>query len=147
VRLGGLFVCLTVLWPTGAYADQSGASLQVAAIVRASASLVVVDQPSFITVSEEEIAQGYKPLAATYRVSGKSADGYLLDVQPMAGLTDAIEVRGLAGQLVLRDLGVEIALPPTDRGAEIALEIGMRLRNDALPGTYPFPLHLSLTPL
>lgn len=132
-----------------AVADQ--AKVTVSATVLKHASLKVLEQPSAVVVTPEDIARGYVevPLPARVRVKNNSA-GYLLNFASSAEFASRIRVRGLGPDVLMSGDGGLIAQSASSRGmATVTLDLGFRfeLAAGAHEGVYPWPLELSVTPL
>jgi len=138
----GLLVLLLVAVP--AAAREASAGLAVSVSVQPRASLEAVSLPARLTVSAEDVARGYVDLVATCRVRSNDRRGYILRLAPRAGLTRAIEVRGLGADVVLGEESVEIHHPAARPAQGLEFAVRFVLDPRATPGTYAMPLHLDV---
>lgn len=133
-----------------ATADQ--AKVTVSATVLKHASLKVLAQPASIVITPEDVARGYVDVAAPAQVAIKSNSpgGYMLEFANEGDFMRQIQVRGLATDLQLGVAGGAVMQPGAASGITRAtLDLGFRflLAQSARPGTYPWPVHLSVTPI
>ena len=140
-----LAVALAAGLPAQAGRDQ--ARFTVSAFVPARVTLMAVDQPSALVISAEDLARGYKDVAATYRVDHNGRRGYLLGLSPRIGVTRQIEVQGLSAEVVVRGESVEIVQPGPPGSHELSLGFRFVLQADAVPGRYPLPVLVTAQPL
>jgi len=138
-----LLVLLLAAAPAGA--REASAGLTVSVSVAPRASLEAVSLPARLTVSPEDVARGYVELVATCRVRSNDRRGYILRLAPRAGLTRAIEVRGLGEDVVLGEESVEIHHPAARQAQGLEFAVRFVLDAGATPGTYAMPLHLDVT--
>jgi hypothetical protein len=128
------------------------ARIQVTATVRSRATLRVLHQERTLAVTPEDVARGYvdAPAASRIEVRNNSRGGCLLVFERISG-PDAsfgnVSVRGF-------DRDVEIGpgggfVPRSYVPAPVTSELSYRfsLGRDARPGTYPWPLQVSVRPL
>jgi hypothetical protein len=133
-------------------AGPNEATLTVSATVLKHASLKVLAQPSSVVVTAADIARGYVdgPADVTVAIRNNSAGGYLLEFASQGDFMRQILVSGLAHETQLSAAGGVIAQPATGSGVTRAtLGLGFRfvLSASAQPGTHPWPMRLSVTPL
>jgi hypothetical protein len=140
-------VVIALLAAAAAHAETQQTQFLVRVTVPALATVESLEQPSHLSLSTEDIARGYKDVSARYRVASNTGRGWLLRLSPRLGVTRRIEVRGLAGAVVLQDDSVEIYRPRIREPQHLALEYRFVLASDARPGHYELPVHLSATPL
>ncbi len=138
-----------------ARAEQSRSSslkLQVMARVAAFFRLQVQYQAAGLTVAQDDIERGYVdvPAASRFSIATNTRDGYVVDFFPVANIFRAVTVQGLGTPLELTGDGGSVTLAqgagaPPGR----AHELGYRfmLRSGMQPGTYPWPLTLSVHPM
>lgn len=135
--------------PPAAAADQ--AKLTVTATVLKHASLRVLAQPTAVVITAEDVARGYVDVAAPAELAIKcnSRRGYMLEFANQGDFMREIHVRGLASELQLSPAGGAVLQPAAPTGITRAtLDLGFRfvLAASARPGTYAWPVHLSVTP-
>jgi hypothetical protein len=147
LRLLGATVLLALMAGSGVHAETRHAQFLVRATVPALATVEALEQPSHLSLSTEDVARGYKDVSARYLVASNARRGWLLRLSPRLGVTRRIEVRGLAGEVVLQDESVEIYRPRLRESQEMALDYRFVLASDAQPGSYELPVHVSATPL
>jgi hypothetical protein len=146
VRTCNAAFALLAAIPLAADAGDVRTNFVVSAFVPARASLEAVAQPAQVSVSEEDVARGYLELAAVYRVQNNDPAGYVVRLAPRTGLTSAIEVSGLASDVVLREDVVEVTQPPAFEARDLKLRFRLSLDPAAVAGIYPMPLQLSVAP-
>ena len=127
--------------------EQGRAQFTVAVTVPVRVVLEVIEQPTELTLSAEDVARGYKEVSARYRISHNDRNGYLLRIAPRSDLARYIEVRGLGANVVLSDDGVDIAQPGDDFQQELALTFHFELSEASHPGTFDLPVSLDAIPL
>jgi hypothetical protein len=147
LRLPGAIVFFVLLATAGVRADTRHTQFVVRATVPAQATVEALEQPSHLWLSTDDIARGFKDVPARYLVASNGSRGWLLRLSPRLGVTRRIEVRGLPGEVVVRDDSVEVYRPRTRGPQDLALDYRFVLASDARPGRYELPVHLSATPL
>lgn len=136
--------------PPAVAAEQ--AKLTVSATVLKHASLRVLAQPSAVVITAADVARGYVDVAAPAQVAirSNSPRGYMLEFANAGDFSREIVVKGLTSDLQLSPAGGAIMQPAAPQGVtKTTLQLGFRfvLAASAQPGTYPWPLQLSATPL
>lgn len=154
VRLAvyGMLMISLLAVPEAFRAGSNEITLTVSATVLKHASLKVLAQPSSVVVTAADIARGYVdgPAAVQVAIQNNSAGGYLLEFASQGDFMHQILVSGLAHEAQLSPAGGVIAQPSTGYGVtRTTLGLGFRfvLSESAQPGTYPWPMRLSVTPL
>lgn len=140
------FVLLAVM-PQVTVAGDVRARFTVSAYVAPHVTLKTVSQPAELSVSGEDISRGYLDVAAVYRVQNNDPAGYMIRLAPRVGLASAIEVSGLASNVMVRDEVVEVLQPAALRAQELELRFRLLLDADAQPGTYAVPVYVAATSL
>ena len=140
-------VALAALLAAPALADQAQTRFTVSAVVPQRVTLTVLEQPSQLALSVEDIERGYKDVSARYQVRYNDRNGYLLHLVPRVGLTRQIEVRGLAAEVVLGDADLAIRQGSVARLHEFELAFRFVLDPAAQPGRYALPVHVTAAPL
>ncbi len=126
------------------------ATVAVSATVIARAKLHTAHQESHLRVTALDVARGYVDVAGASRfsVQTNSRSGYSLEFFPLGdifatvwvgGLADAVQLASEGGTIVQRD---PVAPLPMHE-----LSFRFILRADALAGTYPWPLHMTVRAL
>lgn len=147
MKLGLAALVILAVTPQWTAAADARAQFTVSAYVAPRVSLEVVSQPAVLSLSAADVARGYVDVTAVYRVQNNDPAGYLVRLEPRVGLARAIEVSGLATDVVVRDGDVEVLQPAALRAREIALSFRMRLDAAAVPGQYPLPVRVSAASL
>ncbi len=129
-----------------AHARDVRAILSVSATVPARASLEAISQPLALAVSAEDVARGYVDVPGRYHVSHNDRRGYLLQFVPLGGIAREIQVRGLGGAWALGGGTVEVHRPGDSFEQDVALEFRFVLAEGTRPGTFGWPLELSVQP-
>ena len=144
------FLCTTCL--KASFAEGRELKFAVSATVNKHASLKVLIQPSSVVVTAADIAKGYVdvPAAASVQVHSNTQDGYLLMFESQGEFMRQTVVKGLANDVQISAAGGGVAQNTAGRGMRQAqLHLGFRfvLAKSAQKGVYPWPMHLSVTPL
>ena len=149
MRSGWLLLALVAALHLGtARAETASANLQVSAYVAPSASIEAVGTPAAVVLTAADLALGYKDVSASYLVSSNDPRGYLLQFSSRAGLTCAIEVRGLGAPVEVGGFGAEVLQFGRPMHADqINLQYRLHLTADARSGEYVMPVVVAATPL
>ena len=147
LRSLGAFLLLALVAGAGARAETRQAQFLVQATVPAHATIVAVEHPTHLSVSEDDLLRGYKEVPARYRVESNAPRGWLLRLSPRLGITSHVEVSGLSGALVVHADDVEVHRPRTSEAEYLDVDYRFVLAPDVEPGTYELPIHVSATPL
>ena len=140
-------VALAALLSGPAFADQARARFTVSAIVSKHVTLTVVEQPSQLTLSVDDIERGYKDVSARYQVRHNDPNGYLLQLVPRIGVTRHVEVHGLGGDVVLAGADLAIRQVSASRVHDVELSFRFVLDPELPPGHYALPVHVTAAPL
>jgi len=130
-----------------ARADTGSAQFTVAAIVPARVAIEAVAPHATLTLTPADVARGYKDVSARYAVRQSTDRGWLLRLSPRVGITQRVEVRGLAVPLVLQDDTVEVYQSGGSGSAALELEYRFVLDRQAQPGRYVLPVHVTAAAL
>jgi len=144
---GAIALTLALATAVPAMAGQARASFTVSAVVPARVTLTALDQPAELAVSEADLERGYKEVTATYLVSHNDRRGYLLRLSPRIGVTSAVEVRGLASAVVMREETVELLQSGPPGSHDLVLGFRFVLDPAAEPGRYRLPVLVTARPL
>lgn len=140
---------LAPLAPTNAMASPA-AAMAVSAMVVANAKLRIEHQETQLTITAADVARGYVHVAGASRfsVQTNSRAGYSLQFSPIGSLFASVQVDGLSNPVRLGPDGGAIVQRGTVM-AELSHELSFRflLRADAQPGTYGWPLQMSVRAL
>lgn len=133
-----------------AHAGQASASMLVSVRVVADAKMRVNFQATQISVTKTDVARGYVEVAAAsrYSVNGIDPSGYLLVFHPVGKLFESAQVGGLGSVVELgADGGTVVQRGPLPANLTQELSFRFVLRPGLLPGSYPWPLRLSVRAL
>ena len=133
-----------------AEAAQTSAAIQVSARVVASARMRTAHQATQLRITAADVARGYAeaPAASRFSVATNSRSGYLLEFHPVGDVFESVHVGGLGSTVQLGSDGgaiVQRGLQPPDLTHELSFRF--TLRPGAQPGSYPWPLQLSVRTL
>lgn len=137
-----------VAWPWGdpGAADRSG-TFQVSVEVPVRVALQPLGEPALLTVTADDLERGYKDIAVRYHVSHNDRHGYLLQIAHMGGATRQVRVNGPGGAMIGAGELVEVR---GDGGAfeqDLALEFRLVFQDGLRPGSFDWPLQLTVQPL
>ena len=136
---------------SAAEAAQKNTAMPVSVTVIANARIQSSYQATQLKISEADVARGYIeiPVASRFSVTTNSRSGYILEFHPVLSLFDSVQIDGLPGSAV--QLGAEggnvVQRGPLPQNLTHELSFRFTLRQDALPGNYPWPLLLSVRAL
>ena len=149
LRSLGAVLLLALMAGAGAAAraETRQAQFLVQVTVPERAMLVAVEQPTHLSVSEDDLLRGYKDVPARYRVETNAPRGWLLRLSPRLGITRHVEVRGLSGALVVQGDDIEVYRPRTSEAEHLEVDYRFVLAPGVEPGTYELPIHAAATPL
>jgi len=128
------------------------ARIQVTATVLPRASFTVLHKEKVLNVTPEDVSRGYVDVPAASRVEVRvnSPRGYLL-VFEESGVpeppVERVSVRGLGTEIEIGPGGGFVPRPHTHGPVSAELSYRFSLSRDARPGTYPWPLSVSVRPL
>ena len=146
-RLLAVPITLACLAATGVHADSRHTSFVVSATVPERATLEVLEQPALVQISEQDVARGYKDVAAQYQVESNTVRGWLLRLAPRIGVAQQIEVQGLSSPVVLAGDVVEVYRARASEPERLALQYRLVLDPGTRPGGYQLPIQVSAVPL
>jgi hypothetical protein len=130
-----------------AQAAQSSAAMQVSAMVIASAKLQTSYQAKQIEISAADVSRGQVEVLAASRFSvlTNKGSGYLMQLHPVGNLFQSVHVEGLGNAVQLgADGGAIVQRGPQASNLMHELSFRFILHPDTTPGTYPWPLLLSV---
>jgi hypothetical protein len=145
-------VLATGLLPLGplmpaAQAAQRSAAMPVSAMVVANARLYASYQAPHIEISAADVARGEVevPAALRFSVATTKGSGYLMLFHPVGNLFDSVHIDGLGNAVQLgSDGGAIVQRGPQVQNQTHELSFRFNLRPDTTPGSYPWPLMLSV---
>jgi len=128
------------------------ARIQVTATVPPRASITVLHQEKFLNVTPEDVSRGYviAPAVSRIEVRENSPRGYLLVFEESGVPESPVErvlVRGLGAEIEVGPGGGFVPRPHARGPVSAELSYRFSLSRDARPGTYPWPLSVSVRPL
>ncbi len=153
--LGAVLAAAMALAPASAAADQGTASaslgnakVTVSATVLARASMQVVRQPSQLVVTEADVRRGFveADAASIIELKSNSQAGCLLTFESHSLPTKETVVRGLGRDVSIGPHGGMIA-QRVQGDMTTVLSFRFILADGAQPGTYAWPLALSVSPM
>ncbi len=128
------------------------ARIQVTATVKSRATMRVLHQERMLVVTPEDVARGYvdAPAASRIEVRNNSRGGCLLVFERITA-PDAsfgnVSVRGFDREVEIGPGGGFVPRPYAPAPVTAELSYRFSLDRDARPGTYPWPLQVSVRPL
>lgn len=132
------------------HADTTSTSIAVGARVNSIATYRTLSEQTQLQITQVDIARGFVelPRATQIEVRSNSRMGYVLNVRPMSALFTRVEVLGFGSDIALDADGGSVVQRWKDPGAA-TVTVGYRFYLSAAtaPGTYPWPLHLTVEPL
>ena len=127
----------------------SSTKITVTATVQARAIMKVLRRPAELVVTNADVLRGYveAPVATRFEVKNNSPAGYLLTFDGLSAPVKEVHVHGL-GRDVQIGQGVGLVPQPYARGT-FMIEISYRfvLSENAQPGTYSWPVSISVSPM
>lgn len=133
-------------------AGASSAKLTVTATVQARASLKVLFQSPELVVTNADVARGFVEVGPASRIEIRNNNpaGYFLVFEGMGGPIRPfkdVHVRFPGREVQIDFSGGMVAQPDSGRGS-VTMELSYRfaLTEDARPGTYSWPLSMSVVP-
>lgn len=133
-----------------ARAAQTSAAIPVSVSVIANAKMQTHYQATQFKISKADVARGYVevPAASRFEVSTNSRSGYLMEFYPVGNLFESVQVESFGNTVQFGADGgtiVQRGLLPQNLTQELSFRF--TLSADTLPGSYPWPLLLSVRPL
>ena len=131
-------------------AGETRATLAVAVTVAPVSRLEIVSEAATVQVTAQDLQRGYLDLnqPTLLNVYSNAREGYALEVLPMSPLIRAIAVHGLGSEA---DLGAEggriVERWERPQTTSLSLTFRLALAPGAVPGIYPWPLHLAIGPV
>ncbi len=136
--------------PRGSAPSATGSTrIQVTATVTSRATLRVLHQERMLVVTPEDVARGYvdAPAASRIEVRNNNRGGCLLVFEGVAGPDGPfgkVSVRGLGRDVEIGPGGGFVPHPYAPAPVTAELSYRFSLAGDARPGTYPWPLQVSV---
>jgi hypothetical protein len=150
-RLGSMAPALLCLCASAALnAGETRATLSVAVTVPPVSRLEIVSQASTVQITAQDLQRGYVDLSQPMllNVYSNAREGYALEVLPLSPLIKAIAVHGLGSDADLGAQGGRIVERwERPEATTLSLTFRLALAPGAMPGIYPWPLHLAIGPV
>jgi hypothetical protein len=147
VLLGFLALTPGFMASQWAHAQGNTARLTVTARIATFFQLQVGFQAPVLVVTGDDIARGYVDVdaATAFTVTTNTLDPYLVDFRPVNPVFSAVVVSGLGTPVQIgADGGMTVYRAPHGRIATHQLAYRFILNKGLLPGTYPWPLQMSV---
>ena len=127
----------------------SGKNIFVSATVLPRATLKVISQPQKLVVKDADISRGYVEVksAVRFEVQNNSPAGYLLVFEGKGMPFKEVHVQGLGTDVRISQEGGWIPQPYIPKIATLELSCKFILTEESKPGTYEWPLVISVRPL
>jgi hypothetical protein len=130
-----------------AYAEPHTTKLTVMARVATFFRMQVDHQVAALTITAGDIERGYVevPAASNFSVITNTQEGYVIDFRPRSDVFRSVLVTGLQSPIEIGAQG-GIAAQNVPHGRTTFHQLGYRflLRPDLQPGSYPWPLEISV---
>jgi len=138
-------ICIAFLFAV--QAKDSITNMAISAIVVANAKMQIVHQEDQINITKENIDKGYVeiPTAITFSIKTNSPQGFIMDFIPVGSVFESVKMSGISDLPELNSNGgsvVHRGLISKDIVYELSFKF--KLKNNILPGKYPWPLQISL---
>ncbi len=146
----GLCAVLVIFTLSVGHADSAAGQFSVGATVRPVATLNTLLAQREIQLSPQDIARGVidLPFAMQVEIRSNSPQGYVLNVQSRAALFTRAQISGLDSMIeVGPDGGSIVQRWQRQRVMRVSMGYRFYLMPGLTPGSYPWPLQLSVTPL
>lgn len=131
----------------GSVAAERSATFQVSLEVPVRIALAVLGEPAPLTVTADDLARGYKVVSARYHVSHNSRRGCVLQIANLGGVASTVRVTGLGDGAVAGGDVVELRGDGLAFEQDIALEFRLMFREGLPPGTFDWPVQVTVQPL
>ena len=147
--------CGSLIHPQAVRAADSGSAstrLMVTATILKHAHLKIISQMAAVKITQDDIQRGYAdvPTGSRLEIHSNSPDGYVLEFESQSDFVRETQVRGLGNTVQLGAQGGVVSQSQLGGGlTRVTVELGFRflLSENAQPGTYAWPLHVSVMPI
>jgi hypothetical protein len=133
-----------------AQSAQHVAAMPVSAQVVANAKLHTSYQATQIEISAADVARGWveAPVALRFSVATNKGAGFVMQFNPIGNIFESVQIAGLGNSAQLgSDGGVIVQRTAQASDLTHELSFSFTLRPGTTPGTYPWPLSLSVRAL
>jgi len=137
-------------WVRPVEAAQESAAMSVSVTVVAHAKIQTEFQATQLNVSEADVARGYVDItgASRFSISTNSHSGYIINFNPVSNIFESVQITGLGSLVQLSaDGGSVVQRTPMIKNKSHELSFRFNLNQDVKPGSYPWPLLLSVRAL
>lgn len=150
-----LLLCLALALPGAAWASSTsasagggvGAALRLAIHIPKVVHMRVLQQPAHLEVTAADLERGFVIAKALVEVLSTHRQGYRLRALLASGPVVEAELQGLESPLRVDTGGAQVAMPSMvgrGRPAPYPVEYTLRLAPGTAPGTYAWPVALSV---
>jgi len=145
--IGAVLLAAMSLVSAPAHAAPNTTKLTVMARIATFFRMRVEHQAAALTITARDIERGYieVPAASNFSVITNSQDGYVIDFRPRSDVFRSVLVTGLQNPI---EMGAEggAAMHNIPHGRTTFHQLGYRftLRANLQPGSYPWPLEISV---
>lgn len=128
--------------------NASGSTMTVSATVRAYSDLKVISQPSELIVTNADIVRGYidVPIPTKIEIKNNVLSGYLLAFEGLAEPFKEVQIHGLGRDVYINSSNGWVDQPYSRGTVELELSYRFVLSERPQPGTYVWPLTISVIP-
>lgn len=122
--------------------------VMVGATIPARANLKILHQDTELVITQADIIRGYVEVrgGSRFEVKNNSAAGYLLSFDNLDGPFKEIQIQGLGTEAQLSPRGGFVPQPYARGTVVKELDYRFMLAENAQPGTYSWPLHITARP-
>lgn len=146
-----LVAILSLASMTDAQADQKAASahLKVSATVLPYTSLNVLNRSRSLEITEADISRGYVDIraASSVEVTTNARDGYYLAFECFESAFRQVRVDGLGRTTTIASGSGIVPMPHSGKVVRMELSYRFILAENAKPGSYPWPMTISVMPM
>lgn len=130
-----------------AMAGQSSTIIRVNAVVLARTQLKPLRQPAMLVVTEADVQRGYVEVsgASLFEIWNNNPAGCVLTFSPSDFPFREAAVTAMGREIIVYPTGGMIVMPVRGK-QQIALDYRFVLTNETQPGTYAWPLSISVNP-
>jgi hypothetical protein len=143
----GAALCLNILWGV-----QEISAVTKTALVRVSAQVIpyvqikFLSQPSQITLTEEDIERGFMDVSSASRLEVRTNSnlGYMIAFEGNLSPFSAIQIQGLSNPVQMISNYTSVSQPSVKGTTIYTLSYRFILSPNSQPGTYNWPLTVSI---
>ncbi len=147
-----LIILLSLLWPFAQECAAEGNSVRLTVMARIATffRMQVVQQAPALTITADDVVRGYVDInaASNFYVATNTLDGYRIAFRAFGSNFRNVIVTGLKAPLELgAGGGNEVRVDSNGRRTDYQLNYRFVLAPDAQPGSYQWPLEISVRSL